>query len=71
MQEEVSTAQVYASDLKRLNDLATRKQPLRDVIRNLLNSNTYNKLEEAKVPANGRVRLTKAGGKIIEWRIKE
>jgi len=27
--------------------------------------------ETAQVPENGRIRLTKAGGKLIEWRIKE
>ena len=26
--------------------------------------------EEAQVPENGRIRLTKAAGKVIEWRIK-
>ena len=29
-----------------------------------------NGFEELQVPANGRVRLTRAAGKIIEWRIK-
>lgn len=77
--ETTTTVQIYKSDLAKLNDIADRAQPLRDVIRNILVC-AFDKLkqpssdaifETATVPANGRVRLTKAGGKTIEWRIKE
>lgn len=66
-----TTIQVDTDIRDRLDKLAVRKQPLNDVIKRLLDNTTYfGKFEENQVPENGRVRLTKAAGKLIEWRIK-
>lgn len=55
----------------KLDELATRKQTLNDIIKILISGyNASEVFEEAEVPESGRVRLTRAAGKVIEWRIK-
>lgn len=82
-----SSIQITKDFKQILKDMKLKGQSYETIIRNLIASHEQLKLDklekhkddiqqvgswnEAKVPATGRIRLTKAADMVIQWRIKE